>query len=326
MAMEYPKSRDEWLALRHKYVSSTEVAALFGLSPYMTAYELAVVKQQADPDPEFEGNERMEWGIRMQHAIAKGIAERYGVKVRAVSGYAIDGHLHCRMGSSFDYEIVGIAEGEFANKSLQEMYSAHGTGVLEIKNVDWLQFKNNWKLDDGTIEAPAHIEVQVQHQLACIARDWAAIGVLVGGNSLELLIRESDIAVHQQLRKKCETFWNNLQKGILPPVELPADAQIISKIYGYAEPGKVIDASQDLAITSAVQKYAETSRALKAANDERDTAKAELLMAIGDAERVTLEGYSVSAGVVAETLIPAYTRKGYRNLRVTAKKDKTSGK
>ena len=28
--MEYPKTREEWLALRHKHISSTEVAALFG--------------------------------------------------------------------------------------------------------------------------------------------------------------------------------------------------------------------------------------------------------------------------------------------------------
>jgi putative phage-type endonuclease len=318
--LHYPKSRAEWLALRHKYVSSTEVAALFGLSPYMTAFELAVIKKGEQPD-ERESTERMEWGIVLQHAIAKRIAVKYGVKVRAISGYSEHSHAHCRMGSSFDYEIVGVAEDEFTGDTvLRQMYEKHGTGILEIKNVDWLVFKD-WKADeDGGIEAPAHIEIQVQHQLACISRMWAAIGVLVGGNKLELLIRERDDEVHRALRQKCERFWSDLDKGIMPPVELPADAEIIGKLYKYAEPGKVMDAQGDAEIAAILKEYAEASKAGSAAQSAKETAKAKLLMKIGDAEKVLADGFSVSAGVVAETEIEAYTRKAYRNIRVTAKK------
>lgn len=323
--LQYPKTREDWLALRHKYVSSTEVAALFGMSPYLTAFELATIKKADTPDDR-EGSERMEWGIRLQNAIARGIAERYGVKARAISGYATHSYEHCRMGSSFDYEIVGLKDGDYdGDPILRNMYAEHGAGVLEIKNVDWIAFKQ-WQTDDG-IEAPAHIEIQVQHQLACIGRTWAAIGVLVGGNKLELLVRTRDDQVHKALRDKCEKFWSDLAKGIMPPVELPADAAIIASIYRYAEPGKLLDAQADDEISTIVREYAAASKAESAAKADKDTAKAKLLMKIGDAEKVLAAGYSVSAGVVAETEIPAYTRKAYRLIRVTAikpKKEKAS--
>jgi putative phage-type endonuclease len=319
--MHYPKSRAEWLALRHQYVSSTEVAALFGLSPYTTAFELAVIKKGELPD-EREGNERMEWGIVLQHAIAKRIAVKYGVNVRAISGYSTHSLQHCRMGSSFDYQIVGITADEISDDyiTLRDMYEAHGAGILEIKNVDWLAFKDWPTGDDGEIEAPAHIEIQVQHQLACIGRTWGAIGVLVGGNKMELLVRKRDDEVHKALTAKCEKFWRDLAANIMPPVELPADAAIIGKLYKYAEPGKVLDKQGDAEIAAILHAYKDAAAAKKAAEAAQDTAKAQLLMKIGDAEKVLADGFTVSAGVVAETEIEAYTRKAYRNVRITAKK------
>lgn len=317
--MHYPKSREEWLALRHQHVSSTEVAALFSMSPYSTAFELATIKQGELPD-EREGNERMSWGLRLQNAIARGIANDYGVKVRSINGYSTHSFQHCRMGASFDYEIVGLAEEapDDDHIVLRDMWETNGAGILEIKNVDWLVFKA-WQGEEQ-LEAPAHIELQVQHQLACIGRSWAAIGVLVGGNKLELLVRQRDAEVQAAIARKCEKFWKDLAAGVLPPVELPADAEFIAKLYKYAEPGKVMDAQGDADMAAILSAYKAASAAESAAKADKDTAKAKLLMKIGDAERVLADGFTVSAGVVAETEVPAYTRKAYRNVRVTAKK------
>lgn len=322
--MEYPKTRDEWLALRHKHISSTEASALFGLNPYTTAFELAVVKQQPSHDNEFnsfEGNERSEWGLIQQNAIARRVAQKYGIKARAVNGYAIHSYLHCRMGASFDYEIIGLAEGEFDGDTiLRDMYTKHGAGILEIKNVDYLVFRDQWQEDDeGRREAPAHIEIQVQHQLACIGRLWGAIGVLVGGNKLELLVRMKDHDVNMALTKKCEKFWFDLAKGIMPPVELPADADIIGKLYRFATPEKVLDVQEvpDEQISALCAAYKAAAADAKVAEEAKSTAKARLLLLIGDAERVLAKGFTISATSIAETEVPAYTRKGYRNVRIT---------
>jgi len=331
MSIVYPKSRDEWLALRHKYVSSTESAALLGMSPYITAFELAVAKKAPAPTPNesterIDGGARIVWGARLEDAVAKGIAEDYGVSVRRMSGYATDDEF--RMGSSFDYEVIGLKEDFVGKGDLRDLYRQHGTGVLEIKNVDALVFRNEWKESSETsigYEVPEHIEIQVQHQLHCIGRRWAAIGVLVGGNRAEVVIRLRDEQVGKYIQAKVAKFWKELESGIMPPVELPRDAGIIKALYSYAEPGKVLDfagAVQNEALEQmAVQVAALTSQ--KSAIDKQvKTLQAKILEMIGDAEKVLFPTASISAGMVAPTRIEAYDRAGYRLLRVYLKKAK----
>jgi putative phage-type endonuclease len=315
VTMLYPKDRDEWLALRHQFVCSTESSALEGLNPYMTALELAVAKQQPEPT-EFEASERMEWGLVLQRAIATQIARRYGVKVRALNGFAKS--TVARMGASFDYQIVGEDDTKVEDDSLRIMYREHGPGVLEIKNVDSWVYREQWH--DG--EAPPHIELQVQHQLVCLGWKWAALGVLVGGNKLELLIRKYDDEVGKRLVKRVAIFWGDLERGKLPDPNLPADADIIKAIYHYAEPGKVADLQADEEFAALCKTIADANAVIKEATDRKEAAQASIILKIGDAEKALAHGYSVSAAMVAETEVKAYLRKAYRSIRVYTKKVK----
>ena len=328
MSMLYPKSREEWLTLRAEHVSSTESSALFGMNPYTTAFELAVLKKSKSTE-EYESNERMEWGLRLQRTIAEGVAETYGVKIRAVSGYA-SRLPENRIGASFDFEIVGATTDPVEDSLLRDMYKQHGPGVLEIKNVDSWIFKQQWAEigDSKQIEAPAHIELQVQHQLECIEREWAAIGVLVGGNRQVLIVRMRDRDVGQAIRAKVGGFYRKLANGEMPPVTLPQDADAIKSLYRYAEPGKVIDLQGETVdpkfadIDRLVREHAAATSAKSAAEKVHKGTGAALLMAIGDAEKVLLKGATVSASMIGPTRVEAYDRAGYRNLRVYEKKVK----
>jgi predicted phage-related endonuclease len=320
--MHYPKDRAEWLALRHQYVSSTESAALFGLGAYCTPYELGVQKQSKDPPVnEGFGSERMVWGLRLQEAIAKGISDDYGVKIRRVRGYAV--HPDCRMGASFDYEIVGIKSDEelgheVVNGDLRGMYDDLGPGVLEIKNVDWLVYKREWKQEDGQIEAPAQIEVQVQHQLESIqTRKWSAIGVLIGGNDTVLVLRDYDPDFGKDIIAKVNRFWEDLGKGILPPVTLPEDVDIIRKIYLGSSPGKVYNGAEDVELVALCEQHnhaRESENTMKAA---KESIGAKILMRIKDSERAVAPGFKISATTVAEARIEAFTRPAFRRLQIT---------
>ena len=318
----FPKSREEWLDIRKGHVSSTESSALFGMSPYSTAFELAVAKKSDAKDEDFS-SERMSWGIRLQRAIAQGIAEDYGVNVRSLSAYASRAPDH-KIGASFDFEIVGIKtewQGDEEHSHLRGYYKQHGPGVLEIKNVDGLVFKNEWEKIEKAYEAPPHIEIQVQHQLECIEREWAAIGVLVGGNRQIVLVRMRDRDVGVAIRAKVGKFSADLANGIMPPVSLPEDAETIRKLYGTAEPGSVLDfqTTENAEIHQLVADHEEATKAKSAAEKNHKSTGARLLMAIGTAERVLFKDFSVSAGMVGPTRVEAYDRAGYRNLRVYTK-------
>lgn len=310
--LHYPKTRADWLALRVPVVTSTEMAALFDESPYLTKFELWHQKKAAEV-VELDPNERMTWGTRLQDAIARGFAEDHGLKIRALSAFATaDG---CRIGASFDYEIVGTTP----SSPFATMYAEHGPGNLEIKNIDGMVYRQQWQDD----EAPAHIEIQVQTQLEAIDRNWSLIGALVGGNRLVQLTRLRDREVGRGLRKAADLFWSSIDANAPPTPDFARDADLLRQIYRHAEPGQLLDARGNDTIRSLCEKRAAAAAAESAAKDEKDACTAELLTMIGTAEKVLVDGFNFSAGVVAETLVPAYVKKSYRNIRITTKREKS---
>lgn len=314
-----PPSEQIWHSLRASDVTSTESAALFGMSPYLTRFELyyrklgrAVVAPPA--------GERMLWGIRLQDVIARGLAEDNGVKVRKLNQYMriVD----ARMGSSFDFEIVGTVDNWAGPETeLQRMYRQHGVGNFEIKCVDFVVFRDQWTVnDDKSIEAPAHIEIQTQHQLHVSARPWAAIGVLVSGNTPKIVVRERDADVGIALEARVRELWASIRAGCAPQPTFPDDADLVCRLNGYAEPGRVYDGRQDKELQQLCVAYMEGLKREKLGEEDKKIARAKICLRIGDAERAIVPGFSLSASMVGPAEIPAYTRVGYRNIRVTAKK------
>ena len=91
-------TEEAWLQARQRDVTSTESAALFGMSPYVTRYDLWHRKRSGTA-PEFKTNDRMKWGNRLEAAIAHGIAEEQGWEIRPMKEYMRDPD--ARMGSSY---------------------------------------------------------------------------------------------------------------------------------------------------------------------------------------------------------------------------------
>lgn len=304
-----PKDEAEWLALRMKDITSTDAAALFGLSPYCTKFELWHRKKRGEV-VEFKENARMKWGTRLQDAIAAGVAEEQGWTIRKMTEYIRDENL--RAGSSFDFSI----------EATNEPIKRQGPGILEVKNVDGLQYRDGWLEDeDGNIEAPVHIEIQKQHQLMVSERTWGFIGALKGGNDLVLLPRTRDEAVIAALRKAIAEFWASIEANEPPAPDFKADAAFISKLYGYAEPNKVFDARGDEMLLTKALLYKKLGDEIKVRDEERKAIKAELLTVIGDSEKVSGEGFTISAGIIGSCPI-SYVREEYRNFRINWSKKK----
>ncbi len=303
----------DWLAARRADVTSTESAALFGMSPYCTAFELWHRKRNGDEAP-FSQDERMQWGNRLEAAIAHGIAQDRGWTIQPMKDYM---RLPAaRIGASFDFVITNLPEG-----------LAH----LEIKNVDFLAFRDGWILDDdGFDEAPEHIEVQVQHQMMVSGFKRSFIGALVGGNTTYVIERQRDEQVIGVLRSKIAAFWKTVDENIEPSPIMPEDADAVIRLNQYANPGKILDVSSDAEIVTAVEDYRQAKREQDAAEERAKVMKANLLIRLGDAEKIIGEKWNISAGMIADTPPTIITpemvgqsyggRTGYRMFRVNAKK------
>lgn len=305
----------DWLAARRQDITSTESAALFGMSPYLTAFELWH-RKKSGAEPAFDVNERMRWGNRLEAAIAHGIAQDNGWAITPMKDYMrLPGE---RIGSSFDFVITNLPDGP-----------AH----LEIKNVDYLAFRDGWIIDgDSFDEAPEHIEVQVQHQMMVSGFKRSFIGALVGGNTTYVIERHRDEAVIDTIRKRIAEFWRTIDANLEPAPIMPQDADAVIRLNQYANPGKIVDVTGDANIVTAVEQYRQAKREQDAAEERAKVLKAELMIKIGDAEKLIGDGWTISAGMIADTPPTVITpemvgtviggRKGYRMLRVNNKKSK----
>ncbi|WP_062114033.1 YqaJ viral recombinase family nuclease [Aureimonas sp. AU40] len=310
----WPRKESTWHKLRAGDITATSAAALFGVSPYMTPFDL-FHRLTGAVEVVIEETERMLWGKRLQNAIADGICEDKGWRIVDASLF-----LYARsiafpgMGASPDYIIEDIARPE------------RGLGCLEIKNVDKFVGMDEWT----DTEAPVHIEMQVQHQLEACDLGWGAIGGLIGGNTPKVYERERDREVGEEIGRRCVEMLDRVKRSDAPDPDFLADYDTIRTLYRNATIGKQLDLDEadrfeSDRVLALIEAASAASVAAKHADEDKKRAQAELLVAIGDNERVIGRGFKVSAGTThksEQTVVMRAT--SFRNLRITKAKEQTA--
>jgi len=190
-------------------VSSSEVAALFGRSPYMTRWMLYHRMRGAKvEEPE---NARMSWGTKMEPLILEQAAEELALRVIPNYGrrYSRRGHLGCTR----DATIID---------------PSRGPGTLEVKSVfDYKQWMEKW---DGGATPPDHIYLQAQLQMAVGnyrngAFKWGKIAAWVCGE-LQYFDIEPEPDMWNDMEAEAAALVRDVHAGKEPdpagePVELP---------------------------------------------------------------------------------------------------------
>lgn len=280
---------------RRKRIGSSEVAVLFGLDDRRTPFELWHQKAGNLPEPDLSDDERVFWGTVLEPAIGQGIAAREGWKIRKVRRYIVHPTL-AGMGASLDYEIYD---------------HPRGPAPLEIKNVDWLVAR---KWPDGL--PPLRFELQVQHQLACLPnRSWAALGVLIGGNSLKIFEYDRHPPAIAKIERAVAEFWRSIEENRPPEPDFERDLSTLETLYETARPGSVRDLRGDRRLEELCAEYESAREDEAAAEQRKRAAKAAILTVIQDTETVFCEGFKILAPERAGGEV-AYHRKPFRDFRV----------
>lgn len=277
-----PSTRDEWLVLRQRYVGASAVAALFDCQADYQHSHFALwhVKAGLAPEPDVSGP-RLSWGLKLEGVIAAAAAEEKGWTVRR-GRYAIADD--CRLGASLDFEIDHDPTGQF-----------EGPGVMETKNVDWLQHRRKWTDD----EPPAHILLQNQAQLAATGYAWGAIPALVGGNDLRIHVYAARPTLIAEIKRRVDAFWQSVADGTPPPAD-GSDSASHVLAHLYAEPeDDAVDMSANNEWSEAVAELIRAQKARKDADGAYDLAKNRVAALLGNYKRGWGGGFSVSTAITA---------------------------
>jgi len=303
----YPiTDKQSWLENRLLDVTSTEVSALFDLNPYQTEFELYHQKKDKVV-VNIDDNVRMAWGRRLEDCIALEFADRNKFKVEPFDVYLRNPDT--RMGSSFDYKIVGEKEPM----------------ILEIKNVDGLAYRKNWiEHSEDNIEPPEHIALQLQHQLEITGYNVGYIVALVGGNTMKVVRSERDPKIGKLLTDKVQNFWEKIKLGVVPDIDYTRNAQYIMKnLCNQAEDGLVLKADEDM--DKLVDDYNAINREYVSLGKQKDAVKAQILELSQNASKIMSNYGTISCSMskaskgklITPEMVGTYInpRKSYRMFR-----------
>lgn len=270
-------SEQHWHQLRADTVGASEVSALFGCNPFLSAFSLWHAKSSGIET--FKDSGRASWGRAIEGAIADETCRRQGWEARP-SGYWQ--HPKVRgMGCTPD-----------------RIVTAPEPLVLEVKSVAWDVWKRDWKDAD---EPPMHILLQGQHQLACTGMDRVAIAPLVGTDLFDPFVYQRRPKVIAEIERRVAEFWNSVELG-LPPDPDGSDSTL-ETLKQIASPldAAPVDMSGDNALADALATYAEAGVARREAEKREKEAKATILAKCDGHALVTCWGYTVKLVDVADT-------------------------
>lgn len=206
-----------WLLARKKGLTGTDAAAIMGLNPYSSAFQ--IYQDKINPDVEMYDNERLRQGRDFEEYVARRFCEETGLKVRRANAlFQSDDYPF--MLADFDRLIVGENAG------------------LECKTVSPYA-SSNWK--DGNV--PLHYLLQCQHYIAVSGAEKWFIAGLILGEGLVIHEIQRDEEMIQNLITIEERFWNeNVIRRVMPePDGTKSCAEQISKMYFKADGETTID-------------------------------------------------------------------------------------
>lgn len=258
---------------RATHVGASECAALFDCSPYVTRFELWHRRKGNIDAVDLSGNERAEWGLRLEPAIIAAAADRFGYSLEETPRRL-----------SNDKGLGGHPD--------QLASDERGPGIIEIKTADWLVFKQ-W----GD-EPPEHYLLQAMAYAGLAGRQWCDIVVLVGGNRLERFCYDFRPKIYAEIERRVEAFWQSVEADEPPPADYTRDLDTIADLHREGS-DETIDLSADNLAHEAAAAFLFAKQARLDAEKREDAAKAELLDKMGTAGVATLNGFLVKATTVA---------------------------
>jgi putative phage-type endonuclease len=247
----------EQLAERKNHLGASDMAAVMGVDPYRTGYDVWLEKTERIIDVEIKDKRKsvMSAGNYFENGVLDFAEEELGKLNRNVT-----------------LSLPGTALVSNLDAALVD------SGVpVEAKTVGLFGPVAEWWGDEGTDQVPDRVIVQCHVQMLCAVKDRAHVAAFIGGRGFALFNIFHSPALAEVILKSADEFWAKNVQADTPPTNSTASLQIVKRIRREAE--KVVEIDREL-----VQKYLDADLRLRSAEEEQEEAKARVIQALGDAE------------------------------------------
>jgi putative phage-type endonuclease len=213
---------------RKGFIGGSDIAAILGISPWKTAYELWEEKttdwQEASSE---ERDKVLRRGKKLEPMVIEMLQDEHDVWVLQRNQIHVDKEFpFLRAEIDFEYVIQSDGPDRVGNGDVKTVhpYAAGDWGV------------------EGSDEFPAYYGAQFQFGLMVTGRTHTKVGALIGADDLRVYEVDRDEEIIAYIRKAAVDFWtNNVLAGIPPGIQSSEDAsKVLSRFEGFAWAGNEV--------------------------------------------------------------------------------------
>lgn len=214
---------------RQKFLGGSDVAAIFGVSPWRTPLNLYLDKISPRGEDTLDPAKKKFFARRKRQepVIAEMLADEYGIVVTRLSlddnpnRYLDEEHSFLAAEIDFEFLMSPAVREHFPERA---DFAAIPDGTLlngEIKTVH--PFKASEWGEEGSEEVPIHYAAQGMHGLGVTRRPAVLVAALFGLDTLVCFPVMRDEETIAAMRKKAVTFWTENVIKRVPPAPVNVD-------------------------------------------------------------------------------------------------------
>lgn len=251
--------RESWLQERRKSIGSSDAAAVLGVSPWSCALDVYASKVHG---VSLAMNDALEWGQRLEPAIAGAAIDRHGWTLSRCEN---------------------VRHVEFGFLSATPDRINQDGEIVEIKTTSR---GDGWG-DNDTADIPLHYWVQVQHQLAVVGShrpvELAWVCVLIAGREYRRYRIPRDAEYLDVSLPTLQEFWG-LVESQTPPEPDWSDPNTAKAVLNLHRPIAGLEVELDADADALADEYEALGTQIKSLSQDRDIVKAKLVNLLGPAE------------------------------------------
>lgn len=276
-------SRQDWLALRQSGIGGSDIAAIIGVSPYATAYDIYQSKTQPVTE---DSNEFAYWGTVLEDIVAREFSKRSGLKIQNVN-FLMRHPEHRWAIANIDRAIINrdvSGNVRFKDGKLTT------DQIVEIKTASEYVGKN-WGNEDSD-EVPDQYQCQAQWYMGVTGVDVCHMAVLIGGNKYRQYRIERNQDLIDVLFETAHDFWHNhVLAGIEPDATTLQNAK---DKYPRHDPDTTLDVELDSETAKVFEHYESLKAQEKEIKAAITAAQTDLICQIQSNEALAIDGEVVA--------------------------------